>query len=154
MTELRELSITRLIDAPVETVWRVWTQRTEEWFCPRPWTVEIQEQDLRPGGASRMIMRGPNGEENQLEGVFLEVIPNAKIVSTDAFAPGWVPQDPFMMAITTFEDEGGKTRYTARARHWTDEACEQHRAMGFEQGWGIVAAQLAELAEAEARAIV
>ena len=154
MTELRELSITRLIDAPVETVWRVWTQRTEEWFCPRPWTVEIQEQDLRPGGASRMTMRGPNGEENQLQGVFLEVIPNAKIVSTDAFAPGWVPQGPFMMAITTFEDEGGKTRYTARARHWTDEACEQHRAMGFEQGWGIVAAQLAELAEAEARAIV
>lgn len=152
MEENRELSVTRLIDAPVETVWRMWTERTEEWFCPKPWTVEIQEQDLRPGGASRMIMRGPNGEENALTGVFLDVIPQAKIVSTDAFAPGWEPQGPFMVAVTTFEEEDGKTRYTARARHWAREACEQHRAMGFDEGWGTVARQLAELAEAEAKA--
>jgi len=154
MSDANELSITRLIDAPPETVWRVWTERTEEWFCPRPWRVEILEQDLRPGGRSAMIMRGPNGEENALEGVFLEVVPHARIVSTDAFTAGWEPQGPFMVAVTTFEEEGGKTRYTARSRHWTEDARRQHEAMGFAEGWGTVAEQLAELAEAEARSAV
>ena len=69
-----ELSVTRLIDAPVETVWKIATERLEEWWCPKPWTVEIIEQDWRAGGRSAMVMRGPNGEEMPHEGVFLEVI--------------------------------------------------------------------------------
>jgi uncharacterized protein YndB with AHSA1/START domain len=151
MTDERlELSIERLIDAPVETVWRVWTERTEEWFCPKPWRVEIVEQDFRPGGRTAMIMRGPDGEEMPMEGVFLEVEPGRRIVSTDAFKAGWIPQGPFMVAVTEFEDEGGKTRYRASARHWTTEAKTQHEAMGFQDGWSRVAEQLAELAEAEA----
>jgi uncharacterized protein YndB with AHSA1/START domain len=146
-----ELSIERLIDAPPETVWRVWTERTEEWFCPKPWRVEILSQELRPGGKSAMVMRGPEGEEMPMEGMFLEVIPNRRIVSTDAFKHGWEPQGPFMVAITEFIEEAGKTRYRATARHWTAEAKAQHEAMGFQQGWRQVAEQLAELAEAEAR---
>ena len=149
--EQLELSVERLIDAPVDIVWQVWTERTEEWFCPKPWRVEIVEQDLRPGGRSELIMRGPDGEEIPMEGVFLEVVPQQRIVSTDAFKAGWVPQGPFMVAVTEFEDQGGRTLYRARARHWTREAKEQHEAMGFQQGWSKVAEQLAELAEAEAR---
>ena len=45
-----ELSVTRLIDAPVETVWKIATERSEEWRCPRPGTMEIVEQDWRAGG--------------------------------------------------------------------------------------------------------
>lgn len=150
--DTHELSVTRLIDAPVETVWRVWTERTEEWFCPKPWRVEVIEQDLRPGGRSALIMRGPAGEEMPMEGVFLEVVPNQCIVSTDAFRAGWHPQTAFLVSITEFADEGGKTRYTARARHWSQEAKDQHEAMGFADGWGKVAEQLAELAEGEAHA--
>lgn len=151
MNELHELKIERLIDAPVDVVWRVWTERTEEWFCPRPWRVEIGAQELWAGGRSAMVMHGPDGERNAIEGVILEVVPGKRIVSTDAFRSGWEPQGPFMVAVTEFADEGGKTRYTARARHWTEEARRQHEAMGFEQGWGIVAGQLAALAEAEAK---
>lgn len=150
MTE-HELSIERLIDAPPQVVWRVWTERTEEWFCPKPWRVEILEQDLRPGGKSAMIMRGPDGEEMPLEGVFLEVVPGQRIVSTDALKAGWEPQGPFMVATTEFIEEAGKTRYRATARHWTAEAKAQHEAMGFQDGWGKVAEQLADLAEEEAR---
>jgi uncharacterized protein YndB with AHSA1/START domain len=51
-----------------------------------------------------------------------------------------------------FAAESGKTRYTGRARHWTRESYDQHKAMGFEQGWAAVAEQLAALAEAEAKA--
>jgi uncharacterized protein YndB with AHSA1/START domain len=51
-----------------------------------------------------------------------------------------------MTAIVTFEDEGGKTRYTARALHWTAADRERHEKMGFHEGWGQCADQLAEVA--------
>ena len=147
MTDLHELKITRLIDAPREAVWRAYTDHLAEWRCPKPWRVEILEQDMRPGGRSAMIMRGPNGEESPQEGVYLEVIPHERIVFTDAFTAGWHPAGPFMVGTLAFADEDGKTRYTASARHWTAEAMQQHDAMGFTEGWGRVAEQLEEVAK-------
>ena len=146
MSESHELSITRLIDAPREAVWRAFTDHMAEWWCPKPWTVELIEQDLRPGGRAAMIMRGPNGEEAPQEGVYLEVIPREKVVFTDAFAAGWQPRGPFMVGFFEFADEDGKTRYTAGARHWTAEAMQQHEAMGFAEGLGKVDEQLEEVA--------
>lgn len=141
-----ELKITRLIDAPRAAVWRAWTDHLAEWWCPRPWTVEIVEQDRRAGGRSAMIMRGPDGEEMPQEGVFLEIVPLERVVFTDAFRVGWHPQGPFIVGFMEFADEGGRTRYTAGARHWTAEAMQQHEEMGFLQGWSAVAAQLEEVA--------
>ena len=145
-----QLSVTRLIQAPPETAYRVWTERTDEWFVPRPWKIAAVDMDFRPGGRSYIEMESPEGERFPNDGVFLEVVPNERIVSTDAFTPGWVPQGPLMVAIFTFEAEGGGTRYTATVRHWTAEALRQHEEMGFETGWSQCAAQLAELAEADA----
>ena len=147
MADLHELKISRLIDAPREAVWRAFTDHLAEWWCPRPWTVEMIEQDLRPGGRSAMIMRGPNGEESPQDGVYLEVIPLERIVFTDAFTHGWNPAGPFMVGILDFADEDGQTRYTGTARHWTAEAMQQHEAMGFTEGWGKVAEQLEEVAK-------
>ncbi len=143
-----ELSITRYIAAPPEAVWQVWTQRTAEWFTPRPWTTEV-DFDLRPGGRANVTMQSPEGERHPYTGVFLEVVPGRKIVSTGAMTEGWHPQPGAMnfVRIDTFEPEGAGTRYTAAARHWDEQAASTHRDMGFEPGWGIVAGQLAELAE-------
>ena len=146
-----ELSIERLIAAPPETVYRVWTERTGEWWAPLPYTTPGVELDLRPGGIGRMDMRAPDGTDMPNQGVFLEVVPNRKLVFTDAFRAGWLPNPAFMLVIVTFEPEDGGTRYTARVRHWSEEAKAKHEAMGFGQGWSIVAGQLAALAEAEAR---
>ena len=146
-----ELSITRHIAAPPETVWKVYTTRKDEFFCPKPWRAEVVEEDFRAGGRTALKMFGPDGEVNEMEGVFLEVVPNRKLVTTDALTSEWQPQGPFMIAITTFEPEDGGTRYTATARHWSEETMQQHRDMGFEGGWGAVADQLAEIAEQEAR---
>ena len=144
-----ELSVTRLIDAPVALVWKTATERLAEWWCPKPWTTEIVEQDWRAGGRSAVIMRGPDGEAHPMEGVFLEVTPNRRFVFTDAFRAGWIPQTAFMVGFFEFADEGGRTRYTAGARHWSEEALKQHEAMGFTDGWTKVAEQLAALVEAE-----
>lgn len=151
MSDLYELTIERFIDAPVDAVWRAWTEHQNEWFCPRPWRSETLVQDLRAGGRSAIVMRGPDGEENHLEGVYLEVVPRKLVVSTDAFTHGWNPAGPFMVRIDTFEDVDGRTRYTATARHWTRDAMEQHAAMGFDVGWNAATDQLVAAAERLAR---
>lgn len=145
--QVHELSITRFIHASPEAVYRAWTERLGEWWAPKPYTTPVVELDLRPGGRGLMEMRAPDGTRMPHEGVFLEVVQNRKIVSTNAFTAGWIPQEPFMVAIWTFEPEGAGTRYTARVRHWSAEAIKRHEDMGFHVGWGIVTGQLAAIAE-------
>ncbi len=150
MSDTHELRIDRMIDAPVDAVWRAWTGHGNEWFCPQPWRAEIVEQDLRPGGRSAIVMHGPAGERHDSEGVFLEVVPGQLIVTTDALTHGWQPAGPFMVRIDRFEPDPadpGRTRYTAIARHWTTEAAEQHKAMGFEAGWSAATDQLEAVAK-------
>ena len=146
-----ELRITRLIDAPVDAVWRAWSEHGAEWLCPRPWRAEIVEQDLRSGGSSRMVFHGPDGQAMPLEGVYLAVEPGRRVVSTDALDADWNPRAANMVRIDEFADEDGRTRYTATARHWTADAKTQHETMGFEAGWGASADQLAEVAQRVAR---
>ncbi|HEY1384477.1 MAG TPA: SRPBCC family protein [Dongiaceae bacterium] len=146
----RELVLTRLIDAPRETLFRCWTEPAliKQWFAPLPWTTPHAEMDVRPGGSSLVIMRGPDGNEFPNPGVILEVVKNEKLVFTDAYTKTWEPSaKPFMTAIITFADEGGKTRYTARVLHWTAADRKAHEDMGFHQGWGICTDQLAALAK-------
>ena len=105
--------------------------------------------DLRPGGASVVTMADETGNEYPNPGQYLELVPNERLVFTDAYLGDWVPSEkPFFTAIVTFEDAGGgKTRYTARALHWTKENKEAHEKMGFHEGWGLCAAQLEDLAK-------
>jgi len=145
----RELVLTRLIDAPRAVLFRCWTEPAllKQWFAPLPWTTPHAELDPRAGGSNTIVMRSPEGEDMPMRGVYLEVVKNEKIVFTDAYSEAWQPSDkPFFTGIITFEDEDGKTRYTARARHWTAENCEAHAKMGFHEGWGQCADQLAALA--------
>jgi uncharacterized protein YndB with AHSA1/START domain len=144
-----DLVIERHIAAPATLLYRCWTEPSllKQWFVPAPWTIASAELDVRHGGASLVVMRDPEGKEYPSSGVYLEVIPNQRLVFTDAYTAGWVPSSkPFMTAIISFAPNGDGTQYTARARHWTEEARQQHIAMGFEQGWGICADQLAALA--------
>jgi uncharacterized protein YndB with AHSA1/START domain len=145
----RELVLTREIDAPPEKLFKAWTQPEllKQWFAPLPFTTPHAELDVRPGGSSLIVMRGPDGTDYPNRGVYLEVVENERLVSTDAFTHAWQPSEkPFMTLILTFEDiDGGKTRYTARVRHWTVEDREMHEKMGFHEGWGTCADQLAAL---------
>jgi len=145
------LTLDRILDAPVANVWRCWNEPKllEQWFCPKPWFVSGARMDLRPGGESFSVMNGPEGERFENIGVFLEVSPMKRIVTTDAFLPGWIPSErPFMVAETLFAESGqGRTHYTWRAMHWTEAAMKEHEAMGFHEGWGMAATQLEALAK-------
>ena len=144
----RELVICRLINASPEKVFRAWTDPKimTLWFAPRPWSTPRAETDLRPGGATTVVMKSPEGQEFLNSGVYLEVIPNQKLVFTDAFTKAWVPSEkPFFTAVLTFENQGGKTKYTARALHWSVADCEAHAKMSFHEGWGKCADQLEEV---------
>lgn len=148
--EDRTLTLTRTLAATPEQIWRCWTEPKlmKEWFVPRPWTLAEAEVDLRVGGTNRVVMRNPEGELFPSVGVYLELIPDRRLVFTDAFVSAWVPSEkPFFVGSIDLESQGpGKTLYVARARHWTVEDAEAHRAMGFLEGWGLCADQLEALA--------
>lgn len=144
-TTRHELVLSRLIDAPRERVYAAWTQPEllKQWFTPKPWTTVRVSSDLRVGGRTEVVMADEAGTEYPNPGQYLEIVPNEKLVFTDAYLGDWVPSaKPFMTVIITLADEAGKTRYTATVLHWSEEDKKQHEAMGFHQGWGQVADQM------------
>lgn len=146
----RDLVLTRLLNAPREKVYQAWTrpELLKQWFAPLPYTTPFAEMDVRPGGSSLIIMRGPDGVDLPNPGLFLDVVENERLVFTDAYVNAWEPSaKPFMTVILTFEDAGGgKTKYTALVRHWTVEDREAHEKMGFHAGWGKATDQLEAIA--------
>lgn len=147
----RELVLTRILDAPREKIYRAWTEAEllKQWFAPLPWTTPSAKLDVRAGGTSNVTMRSPEGVDYPNSGVYLEVVPNEKLVFTDAYTEAWKPSEkPFMTVVLTFEDAGpGKTKYTAVARHWSTEDRDAHEKMGFHEGWGQCAGQLEAVAK-------
>lgn len=140
-----DLVLERVVDVPRELVWAAWTrpEHLRKWFTPAPWTVADCEIDLRPGGIFRTVMRSPEGKEFPNIGCYLEVVPNERLVWTDALLPGYRPaENPFMTAIITLKSQGKGTRYTAVAIHRDDAGRKKHEEMGFYQGWGKALDQL------------
>lgn len=147
----RELVVERVLNAPRAKLFRCWTEPAliVQWFTPPPWKTVKAVVDVRPGGSSCITMQSPEGQEFPNPGVYLEVVPNERLVFTDAYTKAWEPSEkPFFTGILNFEDLGnGKTRYIARARHWTVADREAHEKMGFHEGWGIATTQLEALAK-------
>ena len=147
----RELVINRVLNAPREKLYRAWTtpELITQWFTPPPWKTVRAVADLRPGGANCITMQSPDGREFPNRGVYLEVVPNERLVWTDAYTKAWEPSEkPFITCILTFDDAGGgKTDYTARVRHWTVADREAHEQRGFRDGWNVATNQLEALAQ-------
>lgn len=145
----RDLVLNRRVAASPEKLYRCWTEPEllKRWFAPEPWTVPVAELDVRVGGAHLIVMRGPDGTDYPNRGVYLDVVPGERLVFTDAYSDAWTPAPkPFMTVILTFAADGDGTRYAIRVRHWTAADREAHETMGFHQGWGRCADQMAEVA--------
>ncbi len=144
------LSITRMIDAPRDVVWRCWTEvdLLKQWYCPKPWTVPEADFNLKPGGRMNCTMAGPDGERVENVGCFLEVVPRERLIFTDAFSEGYMPRgETFMTGFVELSAAaGGQTQMIWGARHATKEARQKHIEMGFEPGWNAAADQLNALA--------
>ncbi|MEZ5714209.1 MAG: SRPBCC family protein [Paracoccaceae bacterium] len=144
-----DLLLERQIAASPATLWRCWTEPAllAQWFCPKPWYVTEARIDPRPGGRFDFVMRGPAGEEVPYRTCFLDVVPERRLVSTDALSEGYRPNaESFITSFVTFEPRDGGTWYTALAKHADPAAKMKHEAMGFHEGWGTAAQQLEDLA--------
>ncbi|TNE84815.1 MAG: polyketide cyclase [Deltaproteobacteria bacterium] len=140
-----DLVLERFVDVPPHLVWKAWTEPEHlmVWFCPKPWRVSECRIDLRPGGEFFTRMAGPEGEDVPNAGCFLAIEPGTRLVFTDALGPNYRPNGAgFMTAEVVIEPKDGGTLYRATAFHANAEACEQHQAMGFFEGWGTALDQL------------
>lgn len=157
MTEDLTLSITRQINASPQTVWRCLTEPEllVQWFAPKPVEITEVEVDPTPGGIFHIVMKVPEyGEMRGPSGCVLLAESPTRIVWTAALGPGFVPNPPhtnpddfYMTADMRLEARDGGCFYTATALHATPQAVVAHEKMGFYDGWGTTAGQLAELAE-------
>ena len=127
MTELTgEVTVTRMIDAPADLVFRAWTEgdHLTKWYAPEGFGVARAEADAKQGGAFTIVMQGPDGSEYPLWGTFTEFDPPKKLImaSTAAGPDG----TPALDAVTTVTLVGhvGKTEMTVheKANALTPEA--------------------------------
>ena len=148
-----DLVLERFIDVPPQLVWRAWTEPEliKQWFTPRPWQTVECDIDLRPGGAFRTVMQGPEGERNEGVGCILEAVPNERFTWTGALLPDFRPNSSdelvFTAVISMRPHGAGGTSYRAHVMHRDEEGRITHEKMGFYEGWGTALDQLVELAK-------
>jgi uncharacterized protein YndB with AHSA1/START domain len=110
----KELTITRIFDAPRERVWKAWTgpERFMRWWGPRNLTTTVDRMDVRPGGAWRFVQRDSEGNEYAFHGVHHEIAPPERLVYTFEFEgmPGHV-----LLGTATLEEIDDMTKLTDRS---------------------------------------
>lgn len=133
----RELTITRIFDAPRDLVFSAWTrpEHLMRWFAPNDFTLPVCEMDFRAGGKFRFCMRGL-GSEHWVNGVYREIVKPERIVWA-----GTMEHDNNEVTTTViFADLGGKTRLTV---HQTF-SIETDSTRGARYGWTQTLDHLAE----------
>lgn len=130
------------------------------WFTPAPWRTTKCQIDLRIGGAFLTEMQGPEPEQHfSGVGCYLELIPNRRLVWTNALLPGFRPNPSFadsscgdfpFTASIELEPIATGSRYTATVQHRDAAGRAQHAAMGFEEGWGKALQQLIDYMQSQA----
>ncbi len=144
-----EIVITRRLAAPRDLVWRVWTEADHlaAWCKPEGFMSRIDSHDFRVGGYWRYVMVGPDGTEYPSEGMFVEIDPPHRLVSTDQFSEDYVAAAggglPNGILVTLVLDVAGEdTDVTVRISHPTVEARQQQERMGLITGWNGTLSEL------------
>jgi uncharacterized protein YndB with AHSA1/START domain len=162
MPSAPEFFISRVFDAPRELVWVAWTdpKKMARWWGPHDFTNPVCEMDVRAGGAYRIVMRSPAGEDYPLVGIFREVVQPERLVMTMDVTghpdewhrmvnPKWRKGDANpvgeMVQTVTFEKVEGKTRLTVRTRFESAAIRDAMVKMGMNEGWSQSLVRLDEL---------
>jgi len=122
--------MTRLLDAPIELVWEVFTtpEHMVHWWGGHGWSNPVCEIDLRVGGRRTQVMRSPEGMDIPMNGIFLEVEKPTRLVWRNEYAD---PSRPPVIQAAVLSEEGGKTRWTLTATMVSMESREAATRMGF-----------------------
>ena len=141
----RTLTITRLIDAPIQLVWDAWTQAKHiaSWWGPKGMETKILAHDFKVGGAWKFAMKMPNGSDFIADGVYSEIVPPTKLITSANFRP--MTEGVELQVLLTAQ--GDKTEFVFHVVHATSEYCQQQEAMGFYNGWGSTFDRLEEFLE-------
>lgn len=140
----REITLVRTFDAPRELVFAMWTdaRHLAQWWGPHTYTAPVCEADPREGGKILIHMRAANGDTHVMDGVYREIIPHQRIVFTTS-----VDADGTRILeghnVVTFEDAGGKTRLTVRAKAKVFADFARRMLEGMEPGWSQTLEKLA-----------
>lgn len=139
----REIVMTRVFDAPRSMVFDAFSkpELLKRWFGPRGWTLVVCEVDLKVGGTFRFVLRGPDGKEMGMRGVYIEIEPPARSVHMESFDD--YPGESQVTAVMV--EEGGKTTLTATVLYPSREVRDAVINSGMEHGAAESYDKLAEL---------
>jgi len=129
----REIVMTRVFDAPRRLVFDAWTnpEHLPRWMLgPEGWTMPVCEIDLRPGGAWHFVWRRADGTEMEMRGVYREVTPPERLVSTESWGGDW----PETLITLTLSEEGGRTTITQSILYPSREARDAALKTGMTDG--------------------
>ncbi len=129
----REFAVSRVFDAPRRLVWEAWTspEHLPHWMLgPSDWTMTVCEIDLRPGGAWRFAWRRSEGAEMEMHGVYQEVVPPERLVSTESWGGDWADT----LNTLTLAEEAGKTTITSTMLYPSKDARDKVLQSGMKEG--------------------
>jgi len=133
-TKDREIIHTRLLNAPRDLVFKVWTdpKHVAIWWGPNGFTNTIHEMNVKVGGVWRFMMHGPDGTDYPNKIVYKEVVKPSRLVYVHSSDE---PNDPREFFVTvTFEAKGDKTQLTMHAVFQTAAALEAVKKFGAVEG--------------------
>ena len=119
----REIVMTRILNAPRSLVFDAFTkpELVRRWLLgPDGWTMPVCDIDLRVGGSYRYVWRHASGNEMGMGGVYREIVPPERIVSTEKFDQAWYPGEA--VGTLTLLENGGKTTVTQVVQYQSAEA--------------------------------
>jgi len=130
----RAVTLQRELDAPRAMVYKAWTdpQQLTQWWGPNGFTTPLCELDVRPNGAIRIDMRGPDGITYSNKGAYHEITENERLVFTlETFDADGNSMAEAVITVT-FAEVDAKTRVTVNARL---VSVVKGFAEGMEEGW-------------------
>jgi uncharacterized protein YndB with AHSA1/START domain len=145
----REILMTRRFEAPRRLVFDAYTkpEHLPHWMLgPEGWTMTLCEIDFRAGGKWRFGWSHVKGQKMEMQGVYQEVSPPERIVSTESWGGPW----PETLNTTTFTEDGVETTIACRILYPSQEARDAALKSGMKEGVALsynrLAAVLARLA--------
>jgi len=129
----RELVLTRTFDAPRTLVFEAYTspEHLPHWMLGPPgWTMPVCEVDLRPGGAWHSVWRNSDGSMMEMRGVYKEVVPPERVVSTESWGGDW----PETVNTIVFTEEDGRTTLTITILYPSKDARDAALQTGMTKG--------------------